>query len=282
MKILVTGASGFVGRHLVSKLLNRGHQVIALGRNFDKAKSMPWFKKVTFIACDIHDPKINPSKTLIVPDILVHLAWPGLPNYKDSFHLNDNLPKDTIFLKKMIAAGTKHLLVTGTCLEYGLQNGRLSEEILPQPITPYGSAKNKLREFLQELQRTTPFILQWVRLFYMYGLGQNQDSLIPQLDRAIGNKEKSFNMSGGEQVRDYLPIETVADYLVLLLDHPQCSGVINCCSGQPITVRSLVEKRIVEKNSNIKLNFGYYPYPDYEPMTFWGDNTKLQKCIKAI
>jgi dTDP-6-deoxy-L-talose 4-dehydrogenase (NAD+) len=217
-----------------------------------------------------------------VPDAIVHLAWPGLPNYQDQFHLKINLSSDQLFLKNIIAVGAKHLLVTGTCLEYGMQSGKLSEETQPAPTTSYAQAKDKLRKFLQELQAKHPFTLQWVRLFYMYGPGQNPNSLLAQLDHAIDNKATVFNMSGGEQVRDYLPVEEVARYLVLLLEHPECSGIINCCSGKPISVRQLVEQRIAERKANIKLNLGYYPYPDYEPMAFWGDNAKLKKMKEDL
>ncbi len=280
MKILVTGATGFVGRHVVSELLIKGHNVVAVARNLDKAKGMPWYEKVTFIPCDIHDPSLDPGKTFGVPDAIVHLAWPGLPNYKDLFHFEKNLFADYRFLKNMLTAGVKHVLVMGTCLEYGMQNGALSEETIPMPTTPYGLAKDTLRKFLQALQVKHPFTLQWVRLFYMYGPGQNPNSLLAQLDRAIDNKETIFNMSGGEQMRDYLPIEDVARNLVLLLEHPDCSGIINCCSGNPISVRQLVEQRIAERRANIKLNFGYYPYPDYEPMAFWGDRHRLDAILE--
>jgi dTDP-6-deoxy-L-talose 4-dehydrogenase (NAD+) len=290
MKILVTGATGFVGRHVIPELLKRKHDVVAVARNLEKAKEMPWYKQVkfvdsdvvepwykavTFIARDIYNPKLNPAKVFGVPDAIIHLAWSGLPNYKELFHFETNLTGDYNFIKKMVMAGTKHILVTGTCFEYGLQNGQLSEETITMPSNPYGLAKDTLRKFLQTLQTKSPFTLQWVRLFYMYGVGQNPKSLLAQLDRAIDKKEKSFNMSGGEQLRDYLPIEDVAHNLVALIEHPQCSGIINCCSGKPISVRTLVEKRIAERKANIKLNLGLYPYADYEPMAFWGSNNKI-------
>jgi nucleoside-diphosphate-sugar epimerase len=104
----------------------------------------------------------------------------------------------------------------------------------------------------------------------MYGEGQNPNSLLTMLDQAIQRGDPSFNMSGGEQLRDYLPVTEVATRLVKLLEHPELSGVINICSGAPISVRRLVENRIAERDASIKLNLGSYPYPDYEPMAFWG------------
>jgi len=84
-----------------------------------------------------------------------------------------------------------------------------------------------------------------------------------------------FNMSGGEQVRDYLPVEKVAEYIVSIALQKQVTGVINCCSGEPVTIKDLVNDYLALKKQHITLNLGYYPYPDYEPMRFWGDNTKL-------
>lgn len=271
MKILVTGSTGFVGRHVVSYLVERGHNVIALARNKERAKVMPWYDNVEFISADLHDPTLKPASVFGVPDSVIHLAWPGLPNYKELFHIDKNLPADCKFIRSMVEAGTKQVLVSGTCFEYGMQNGALTESTLTIPNTPYGVAKDTLRKYLQALQIKNPFVLQWVRLFYLYGSGQNPNSLLAQLDSAIDNGSDVFNMSGGEQLRDYLPIEDVAMRLVDIVEHPELNqDLINCCSGIPISVRRLVEERIKERGANIKLNLGHYPYPDHEPMAFWG------------
>lgn len=270
MNILVTGATGFLGRHVVELLVAKDHEVTATSRNLDKAHSMPWFNRVKFIPCDLHDPKLNTPVIFGVPDLLVHLAWPGLPNYKDLLHFEVNLPSAYKFLKNMIIAGTKQVLVAGTCFEYGIQNGPLSEDLPTIPANPYGLAKDVLRKFLESLQKEYDFILQWARLFYMYGPGQNENSLMAQLDKAIENGDIAFKMSGGEQLRDYLPVKVVAKQICFLAENPSVNGIINCCSGKPISVRNLVENRIQERGSKIKLNLGYYPYPDYEPMAFWG------------
>jgi len=113
----------------------------------------------------------------------------------------------------------------------------------------------------------------------MYGEGQSEKSLLSQLETAIKKGEKRFNMSGGEQLRDYLPVEKVAEYIVAIALQDKVKGIINCCSGKPLSVRKLVEKYLEEKGYCIELNLGYYPYPDYEPMEFWGNNTKLQSVL---
>ncbi|WP_026839820.1 NAD-dependent epimerase/dehydratase family protein [Citrifermentans bremense] len=276
MKIVVTGCTGFVGRHLVASLVARGHSVVAVARRKDQAIKMPWYKNVEFISVDLHDPVLEPVSLLGVPNALIHLAWPGIPNYKDLLHIEQYLPADYSFIKKMVEAGTPQVLVSGTCFEYGMQNGALSEDTIPLPNTPYGIAKDSLRRFLEALQAKKMFNLQWVRLFYLYGPGQHRNSLLAQLDRAIDNGDEFFNMSGGEQLRDYLHVEEVAVFLSEVLEQPQLNGIFNCCNGSPISVRRLVEMRIRERGSGIKLNLGHYPYPDYEPMAFWGKRQTIK------
>jgi nucleoside-diphosphate-sugar epimerase len=210
---------------------------------------------------------------------MIHLAWEGLPNYKSSFHKEINLPRHFSLLQNLIQNGLKDLAVTGTCFEYGMQEGCLQEDMPVFPANPYAQAKNTLRVELQRLQAQYAFEFKWIRLFYMYGKGQNPNSLLSQLDKALAAHEPVFNMSGGEQVRDYLPIEKVAEYIVGIALQKQVTGVINCCSGEPVKIKDLVNHYLAQKEQSIALNLGHYPYPDYEPMRFWGDNTKLKNIL---
>jgi dTDP-6-deoxy-L-talose 4-dehydrogenase (NAD+) len=109
----------------------------------------------------------------------------------------------------------------------------------------------------------------------MYGAGQNPGSLFGQLEKAIKNKDPIFNMTGGEQLRDYLPVEQVADYIVMLAGSQGAEGIFNVCSGKPISIRKIVEDFIAERGSSLRLNRGYYPYATHEPIAFWGDRQKL-------
>jgi dTDP-6-deoxy-L-talose 4-dehydrogenase (NAD+) len=277
----VTGATGFVGRHLVAALLARGCEVRAVARNAETAATLPWINAVEFIAADIHADDLNIPALTDGIDALVHLAWPGLPNYRALFHFEHNLMADYRFIKGAVEAGVSQVLVTGTCFEYGMQSGPLSEHTAPLPSNPYGLAKNTLRLFLQNLQQVQPFTLQWVRLFYLHGEGQNPNSLLATLDRAIDAGDDSFNMSAGEQLRDYLAIETAAGYLAAIVQQREFDGVINCASGQPVSVRALVEQRLRARGSSIQLNLGHYPYPTHEPMAFWGVADRLQQLLGA-
>jgi len=279
LHVLVTGASGFVGRHLVGALLARGHRVRAVGRRVETARAMPWFDQVEFVGADIHDPQLNVGALCEGIDALVHLAWPGLPNYQGLFHFEHNLMADYGFIQRVVQAGVTQVQVAGTCLEYGLQDGALSESRVCQPGNPYGLAKHSLRLFLESLARQQPFTLQWVRLFYLFGEGQNPNSLLAALDRAIDAGQPCFDMSGGEQLRDFLPIETAAGYLAGLLERADFNGVGNFRSGQPLAVRTLVEAHIATRGPQTSLNRGHYVYPAHEPMAFWGDARRLRALL---
>lgn len=282
MKILVTGATGFIGNYVVNELLKNNCEVIATSLHIEKAKDAVWFSQVKYIPFNLQEFNDNTDYFTFFnePDAMIHLAWEGLPNYKDDFHTDINLPRHLAFLTNLVRNGLINLSVTGTCFEYGMKEGSLGEEMHCEPANPYAIAKNELRIQLEQLKANKFFNFKWIRLFYMYGQGQSVKSLISQLETALDNNEKAFNMSGGEQVRDFLPVEKVAANIVKIALQNNVQGIINCCSGIPVTVKAFVENYLKERNKSIQLNLGFYPYTDYEPMKFWGDTSKL-KLIKS-
>ena len=283
MDILVTGATGFIGQHIVPRLRERGDTVIALARDERKARRCLWLDGVRFIPYDLHrdldDQTISRFDGI---KTVIHLAWSCLSNYEDPCHYEQNLPAHFRFLKALVTHGVDHVLVTGTCLEYGLQSGALAESGPTAPCTAYGMAKDTLHKFLLLEQDRLSFALQWARLFYLHGPGQNPRSVLAQLDEAIDRNEPVFNMSGGEQLRDYLPVEEAAAYLTALIHQPRYQGTFNVCSGIPISVRRLVEDQVGKRDSRIKLNMGYQSYPAYEPMAFWGELGRLAAIRREL
>lgn len=282
-KILVTGATGFIGNYVVSELLRRNHEVVATSKTGEKARNFDWYPYVTYLSADFSKMDTGDVQDYAAyfqqPDKVIHLAWPGLPNYRELFHFEENLYNDFRFLKNLITHGVKDITITGTCFEYGMAEGCLSEEMPSDPQNSYGLAKDTLRKFLQQLQQHQPLNLKWVRLFYMYGKGQNPGSLLSQLDNALENNETVFNMSGGEQQRDYLPVEDVAYNLVEIAMQDKVTGIINCCSGKPVSVKELVRQYLLQKGKVIDLNLGIYPYATFEPMNFWGSIEKLKQIL---
>ena len=283
MKILVTGATGFIGSNLIKVLLkNKSNQIIATSRNIKKAKNFDWFSKVTYYEYDLNN---STNKDLYSffdkPNQLIHLAWDKVSDVKDLVHIEKILFDHFKFIKNMIAGGLKDIVVAGTCFEYGMIEGCLSEDLDTKPSNSYGIAKDTLRKFIIELKENFSFQYKWIRIFYVYGEGQSKRSLFYLLDKAIKNKDKQFNMSGGEQLRDYLYISELTKYICLIADQNiYVDKIINCCSGNPRSVKDLVEKYLKEKNYNMSLNLGYYPYRDFEPMAFWGDRTNLENLLK--
>lgn len=267
MKILVTGNSGFVGSYVVSELKSgKQHSIVGTSGNddnFDDAVVVRNFDLSSF------DPKINYYEYFDKPDILIHLAWLGLPNYNDEIHISQ-LQWHVRFLENLLQNGLKKVVITGTCQEYGKQEGCLREDMEIFPATKYATGKNNLRLALEKLKKNYNFQYNWIRLFYMYGKGQAPSAILPLLEKCIEEKKEIFNMSPGDQQRDYLPVEKIAEYIVKIALQSNYSGVINCCSGIPITIKSLVEDYLKKNSKTIKLNTGYYGYPDYEPFAFGG------------
>ena len=277
IKVAVTGASGFIGQHVLNDLNNLSVEVVAITRS--KHANLPTLVNGLWVEFDLQNPPENMFSLMGNPDVLIHLAWQGLPNYKSLHHFESELPVQYDFLSTLIKEGLQSIVVVGTCFEYGMQSNSLSEKLNTNPSNPYGFAKDCLRKQLEFLKTQYNFKLTWARLFYLYGDGQSDSSIYPQLKRAIQNSELKFDMSEGKQLRDYLPVEKVAKYLIDLALLKKDIGVVNVCSGVPISVRDLVENWLDENNWGIELNLGFYPYPNYEPMNFWGDNTYLNKLI---
>lgn len=283
-KVLVTGATGFIGGYVIDELLSRGYHVIATSSNKLSASRKSWFQKVEFIELDLKSLELSDNYFIFFncPDLMIHLAWEGLPNYNLDFHLTDNLPRHCQLLSNLIRNGLKDLTVTGTCFEYGMKSGCLHEDDLPLPENAYAQAKNNLRIFLEAKCKNDNVSFKWIRLFYMYGEGQSPKSLISQLDKALELGDVYFNMSGGEQIRDYLPVNEVARNILAVALQNSVKGIVNCCSGQPVKVKDFVLNYLQNKGKYIQLNLGYYPYSDYEPMEFWGDNNKLKMINSTI
>ena len=279
MKIAVSGATGFIGGHVLGALAGRGAEIVAICRA--PAGDLKNIPGIEVAVMDLEDAGADCFDRLGRPDALIHLAWGGLPNYLSLHHFETELPYQYRFLSSMVRAGLKSLVVSGTCFEYGMQSGGLSESMPSRPDNPYGFAKDALRRQLEYLRDECPFALSWGRLFYLYGDGQSPKSLLPLLKTAVRKGERVFKMSGGEQLRDYLPVSEVANYLVEMAVRQEDLGVVNVCSGKPISIRTLVEGWIADNGWDIEPCYGHYPYPTYEPMAFWGDNAKLHAALGA-
>lgn len=277
MNILITGGSGFIGQNLIPKLLNLGCKISIIDVNSDPIEPLPWFKKISFFKLRIDSRDIDKILKKINADVLIHLAWSDLPKYENSIHFKNNLYQQISFLTYAIENNIKKIIVSGSCLEYGVIEGCLDETMTTNPTTFYGFSKNEIRKTLDFLSTKYEFTYIWFRLFYVYGENQNPKSLYPSLINAIKSNESTFKMSLGSQLRDFIHVDDVTNYFCQSISTNNVGGIVNLASGYPISVKEFVLNIVKSFNSDIKLELGALDIPNYEPKSFWGCIKKLSK-----
>lgn len=265
--VVVSGATGFIGGHVVELLQQLGYKILAPVRNIDHAKRCPFLKGSELI----HIKSLQEINKICKSDYFIHCAWGDVGDIFSQNHLKMHLPEHYLLLKSLIEDQSyKKIIVLGTCFEYGKQYGPMKSNAETRPNTPYAIAKDLLHRKLRSLKNTGNIDLIWARIFYTYGPRQPQKTLIAQFDNAIENEEETFNMSYGEQLLDYLPVELVAKSVIDLFSAK--AGVYNIGSGAPKSVRRLLEERMADKNQMIKLNLGYFPYRADDSIAIWADD----------
>ena len=280
MKIAITGATGFIGQHVRNVLAKTDNDVVLVVRHVERVGDKSAREEI--VAADLSKARTDWFELFGRPDVVLHLAWGGLPNYMDYYHVDVELPTQLRFLTALINSGLKKLVVTGTCYEYGISSGALSEDQETNPNTPYGIAKDRLRKELFELRSTQHFDLTWARIFYPYGEGQSESSIYSQLTRAISDNEKEFAIGSGTQMLDFIQVTTVAKALLAFVTEIKGIGLINVGSGDPQTVIEFVERLICRFESNIVPKVGVINDREYESISFWSDNNLLDSLALSF
>ena len=276
MNILVTGANGYIGQHVVKELLDDGHNVIGVDFNDTYID-----KRATFTKCDIFSGETDLYEKLHKPQICLHLAW------QDGFIHNSEkhimmLYKHYEFLSQMIRAGAKRIAVMGSMHEVGYYEGKVSENTPCNPISMYGIAKNALRQMLfasYEDDKTVE--LQWLRAFYIYGDDERNNSIFTKIKIAEREGKEFFPFTTGEKKYDFIDVNLLARQIAKSITQGNVKGIINCCSGHPIALKEKVEGFIKENGFNIRLQYGVFPDRKYDSPAIWGDCEKINAIMKG-
>ena len=275
MKILVTGASGFVGRYVLECLLAQGHEVIALASH---ANALPQVKQVQWVQADLLDPtQITPLMQSMQPQGLIHLAW--YAKHGLFWHAAENFDwcsATAHLLHAFHAAGGKKIVIAGTCAEYDWTQGVLNEDSTPTHATSvYGKCKDVTRQYVQQYGQQAGLDWVWGRVFFPYGPGEPAMKLIPSVLHALAQSQP-VACSHGQQLRDYLHVSDVASALVHLLLHTQTKGVFNIGSGQATRLMDMVNICTKAFESPSPVQFGAVKVSADEPPVIVADTTKLQ------
>ena len=272
MKILVTGANGYLGHGIVKTILDAGIEVIANDFRVDSID-----KRAKIIAGNIFEVE-NPYDYFEQPDILLHLAWrDGFVHYSNA-HIND-LPNHFIFIKRMVESGCKQIAVMGSMHEIGFFEGSINENTPCRPTTPYGIGKNALRDLTQMLCKQNTTIFQWLRGYYIVGNSEYGSSIFSKITSAVKDGKTEFPFTLGQNQYDFIDYPDFCKQVAAVVCQKQEQGIFNICSGRPEKLADRVERFIKENNYNIKLQYGAFPDRPYDSKAIWGDSTKIEKVL---
>lgn len=272
MKILITGANGYIGQGVVSEFVQRGVDVIASDISIDNIKD-----DICKISGNIFELE-DPYTYLHEPDILVHLAWrDGFKHNADS-HMID-LPKHYLFLKKMMDSGVKKVCVMGSMHEVGFYEGSINENTPCNPMSLYGIAKNALRNAVSLYAEERKIDFMWLRGYYIVGHAEYGSSIFSKIVQAVREGKKEFPFTTGQNQYDFLKYEDFCKQVVSAALQDDIKGIINCCSGYPQKLADAVEDFIKEKNYPIKLKYGVYPERAYDSKAVWGDAKMINEIM---
>jgi len=273
-RIAVTGANGYIGTHVVEALLEQGAEVIAIDLTTENVN--PSVQKIN---ADIFSGDPNLFEKLGSPDVCLHLAW------KDGFFHNSDshmgyLSKHFEFISNLMDSGLQQLGVMGSMHEIGFHIGSVDENTPCNPISQYGIAKDALRRSLFLRAQNKEIIIQWLRACYIYGDDKRNHSVFTKLIQAEESGQPFFPFTSGTKKYDFIRIDSLAQMVAASVLQRKVDGIINCCSGIPISLGEIVEAFIRENQFRIKLQYGAFPDRPYDSPEIWGDTTKIKQILK--
>lgn len=273
-RVLVTGANGYIGRHVVSALLDMGHEVLAADFAFDGVD-----ERATQITAPIFSGDADIYEQMGKPDSCIHMAWRNGFVHNADTHLMD-LPNHYIFIKNMIEGGLSQLAVMGTMHEVGYWEGAISEDTPTNPTSLYGIAKNALRQMTFLLASNKEVKIDWLRAYYILGDDKKSNSIFAKIVRWEEEGKKTFPFNSGKNQYDFISVDELAKQIASAATQDEIHGIINCCTGVPVSLADKVEEFISEHGFKIRPEYGAFPDRPYDSPGVWGDATKIQKIME--
>lgn len=273
-KVLVTGSGGYIGRHVVKKLLDMGCSVIAADIRNDGVDS-----RAEIINRSVFEDCPDIYRQLGEPDVCIHLAWRNGFVHNAPTHMED-LSGHCRFLRQMMEGGLKNLAVMGTMHEIGYWEGAIDENTPCNPLSQYGVAKNALRQSLLQTTQEKQVNLYWLRAYYILGDDMKNHSIFTKILQTAQQGGKTFPFTSGKNLYDFIDVEQLAEYIALAATQKEVTGIINVCTGKPVSLAEKVEEFIKEKKLDIRLEYGAFPDRPYDSPGEWGNPEKMQKILK--
>ena len=273
MRILVTGANGYIGQGLVKQLLQDGHDVVATDFRTENIDSRA--EKVAQDLFTLEDPYDFFGR----PDACFHLAWRNGFVHNDPSHIED-LPKHYAFLERLVKGGIPQIAVMGSMHEIGFFEGSIKPDTPCNPQSLYGISKNALRQAVELLCKNGDTVFQWVRGYYIVGHSEFGSSIFSKITAAEKRGDREFPFTMGQNQWDFINYDIFCEMLAAVIEQKEYSGIINACSGYPEKLATRVENFIKENGYGIELKYGAFPDRPYDSKAVWGDDTVIRKIME--
>jgi nucleoside-diphosphate-sugar epimerase len=279
-RVLVTGATGFIGRHALPALRRRGFDVHAVSSRSRESNELTTWHFADLLDCDVADGLVE----RIEPTHLLHLAWYTEPGQFWTASVNVQWLETSLrLMRAFAAAGGQRVVVAGTCAEYDWSVAAICREFATPlgPRTLYGQCKRSLHAVTRCLYRTpgSPS-LAWGRIFFMYGPHEHPSRLVSSVARAL-LAGREAQCSAGHQQRDFMHCADVADAFVALLDS-EVEGPVNIGSGEPVSIAEVVSLVGDACGRPELVRLGALPAREGDPATLVADVTRLRDEVDFV